>query len=117
MKADLRLTQEQEKNWPAFDTAAVEMWKKQTAQRIAWRNARATQKEGNGDLIADMRKEADEQIDRANARKKLADAAQPLYSGLDDQQSVAFTRCCFAGTTIAATIERTAILPERDDFP
>ena len=72
MKADLRLTQEQEKNWAAFDTAVVDMWKKQAEQRIAWRNARATQQQGNADLIADMRKEADEQIDRANARKKLA---------------------------------------------
>lgn len=35
MKADLRLTAEQEKNWPAFEAAAVEMWKKQTEQQIA----------------------------------------------------------------------------------
>ena len=90
MKADLRLTQEQAKNWPALKTAVVDMWKKQLEQRIAWRNARATQQQGKADLIADMRKEADEQIDRANARKKLADAAQPLYSGLDDQQKRRF---------------------------
>ena len=95
MKADLRLTQEQEKNWAAFDTAVVDMWKKQAEQRIAWRNARATQQQGNADLIADMRKEADEQIDRANARKKLADAAQPLYSGLDDQQKRRFYEALF----------------------
>jgi hypothetical protein len=95
MKADLRLTQEQEKNWQVFDAAVVDMWKKQAEQRIAWRNARATQQQGNADLIADMRKEADEQIDRANARKKLADAAQPLYSGLDDQQKRRFYEALF----------------------
>ena len=95
MKADLRLTQEQEKNWPAFETAVVDMWKKQAEQRIAWRNARATQQQGNADLIAEMHEEADEQIDRANARKKLADAAQPLYSGLDDQQKRRFYEALF----------------------
>ena len=77
MKADLRLTPEQEKNWSAFETAEVDMWTKQTEQQIAWRNARARQ-QGSADLIDEMRKDADQQIDDANARKKFADAAQPL---------------------------------------
>jgi hypothetical protein len=77
MKADLRLTPEQEKNWSAFETAVVDMWTKQTEQQIAWRNARARQ-QGSADLIDEMRKDADQQIDDANARKKFADAAQPL---------------------------------------
>lgn len=85
LKADLRLTPDQEKNWPAFETALVDMWKKQAEQQIAWRSAHAKQ-QGSVDLIDEMRKDADEQIDRSNARKKLADAAQPLYSSLDDQQ-------------------------------
>ena len=94
MKADLRLTAEQEKNWPAFETAVVDVWKKQAAQQIAWRNAHAKQ-EGSVDLIDEMRKDADEQIDRSNARKKLADAAQPLYSSLDDQQKRRFSEALF----------------------
>jgi hypothetical protein len=94
MKADLRLTAEQEKNWPAFETAVVDVWKKQAAQQIAWRNAHAKQ-EGSVDLIDEMRKDADEQIDRSNARKKLADAAQPLYSSLDDQQKHRFAEALF----------------------
>ncbi|AWM07517.1 Spy/CpxP family protein refolding chaperone [Bradyrhizobium symbiodeficiens] len=94
MKADLRLTPEQEKNWSAFETAAVDMWKKQTEQRIAWRNAHARQR-GSVDLIDQMRSDADQQIDEANARKKLADAAQPLYSSLDDQQKRRFTDALF----------------------
>jgi hypothetical protein len=94
MKADLRLTPEQEKNWPAFETAVVDMWKKQTEQQIAWRNAHAKQ-QGSVDLVDEMRKDADEQIDAANARKKLADAAQPLYSSLDDQQKHRFSEALF----------------------
>jgi hypothetical protein len=95
MKADLRLTQEQEKNWSPFAAAAVEMWKTQAQQRMAWREARAKQQQGSADLIADMRKEADEQIERANARKKLADAAEPLYSGLDERQKRRFYEALF----------------------
>lgn len=55
MKADLRLTAEQEKNWPAFETAVVDMWKNQAAQQIAWRNAQAKQP-ASVDLIDQMRK-------------------------------------------------------------
>lgn len=94
MKADLRLTADQEKNWPAFETAVVDMWKKRTEARIAWRSAHAKQ-QGRVDLIDEMRKDADLQIDEANVRKKLADAAQPLYSGLDDQQKQRFSETLF----------------------
>ena len=94
MKADLRLTPEQEKNWSAFEAAAVDMWKKQTEQQIGWRNAHAKQR-ASVDLIDQMRSDADQQIDEANARKKLADAAQPLYSSLDDQQKRRFTEALF----------------------
>jgi hypothetical protein len=43
MKADLRLTPEQEKNWSAFETAVVDMGKKQAEQQIAWRKEPAPQ--------------------------------------------------------------------------
>ena len=95
MKADLRLTAEQEKNWPAFETAVVDMWKKQGEQQTAWRSAHAKQPV-SVDLIDEMRKDADDQIDRSNARKKLADAAQPLYSSLDDQQKRRFSEALFS---------------------
>ena len=70
------------------------MWKKRTEQRIAWRTAHAKQQDGV-DLIDEMRKDADRQIDEANARKKLADAAQPLYSSLDDRQKQRFSETLF----------------------
>jgi hypothetical protein len=70
------------------------MWKKRTEQRIAWRTANAKQQD-SVDLIEGMRKDADRQIDEANARKKLADAAQPLYGSLDDQQKRRFAEALF----------------------
>lgn len=95
MKADLGLTPEQETNWPAFETAVVDMWKKRTEARIAWRTAHARQ-QGSVDVLDEMRKDADQQIDQANARKKLADAAQPLYSSLDDRQKRRFSETLFS---------------------
>jgi LTXXQ motif family protein len=94
LKADLRLTPDQDKNWSAFEVAVVETWKNQTEQRLAWRDAHAKQQD-NVDMIEEMRKEADAQIDRANARKKLADASQPLYNSLDDQQKRRFSAALF----------------------
>ena len=94
LKADLRLTPEQDKNWSAFEVAVVDMWKNQSQQRLAWRAAHAKQQD-NVDLIDEMRKEADAQIDRSNERKKLADASQPLYNGLDDQQKRRFSAALF----------------------
>jgi hypothetical protein len=44
-----------------------------------------------------MRKNADRQIERANDRKKLADAAQPLYTGLNEQQKSRFAETLFDG--------------------
>jgi hypothetical protein len=97
MKADLRLTPEQDKNWSGFQGAVVDVWTKQAEHRIAWRNARANQadKQANVDLIEQMRKDADEQIERGNLNKKLADAAQPLYTSLDDQQKRNFGEALF----------------------
>jgi hypothetical protein len=97
MKADLRLTPEQDKNWSGFQAAVVDVWKKQAERRIAWRNARAKEadQQANVDLIEQMRKDADEQILRGNDHKKLADASQPLYASLDDQQKRRFGEALF----------------------
>src|ERR1035438_8919368 len=78
MKVDLNLTADQEKNWPAFASAMQDMSKKQADRRVAMRDARA-QQHGTFDALAEVRKNADSQIERSNDRKKLADAAQPPY--------------------------------------
>jgi hypothetical protein len=89
MKVDLNLTADQEKNWSGFATAMQDISKQQADHRTAMRDARA-QQQGKFDVLDGMRKSADAQIERANDRKKLADAAQPLYASLDDQQKKRF---------------------------
>lgn len=94
LKADLRLTADQEKSWAGFETAIKTTWSKQVERRIAWRNAHSDQN-ANADEIDEMRKQADAQIEISNDRKKLADAAAPLYKGLDDQQKRRFSGVLF----------------------
>jgi len=96
MKVDLNLTADQEKNWSGFASAMQDMSKKQADRRIAMRDARA-QQHGNFDALDEMRKNADSQIERSNDRKKLADAAQPLYASLNEQQKSRFAETMFGG--------------------
>ena len=85
IKADLRLTPEQEKNWPGFESAMNDIGKAHADRRIALQAERAQQK-APFDVIEQMRKESKFLSERAAERKKLADAAQPLYASLNDQQ-------------------------------
>ncbi len=106
MKAGLRLTPEQEKNWPAVEAAIRDYAK----QRIARAEARASEREARQaerqqakagkdgdaakqqaarptpDLVERLRQRADAMAERAAGMKKIADAAEPLYKSLDDGQ-------------------------------
>ena len=94
LKVDLRLTADQEKNWSGFESAIKNMWVKQAERRIAWRTAHADQN-AIIDEVDEMRLQADAQIEISNDRKKLADAAAPLYKSLDDQQKRRFSEVLF----------------------
>lgn len=96
MKVDLNLTADQDKNWSGFASAMRDLSKKQADRRIALRDARA-QEHGAVDVLDEIRKNADRQIERANDRKKLADAAQPLYTSLNEQQRNRFAESLFGG--------------------
>jgi hypothetical protein len=89
IKADLRLTPAQEKNWPGFESAMNDIGKARADRRVATLAERAQQK-GPLDAIEQMRKESKFLSERSVERKKLADAAQPLYTSLDDQQKQRF---------------------------
>ena len=91
MKADLRLTPEQEKNWSGFETASRDVGKKRADREITLRTAHTEQK-GSGDFIDYMRHDADSLSERSADEKTLADAAQPLYGSLDERQKERFTR-------------------------
>jgi zinc resistance-associated protein len=114
LKAGLKLTPEQEKNWPAVE-AAIRDLAKDRADRMkarmermaALREARrGGDKAQTGsaqpgsvqpgaaqpgpDAIARLRAGADAMTARAANLKKLADAAEPLYKSLDDGQKHRF---------------------------
>jgi zinc resistance-associated protein len=98
LKAGLKLTAEQEKNWPAAE-AAIRDLSRQRADRMkeladrmaARRDARAS---GNvpprPDAIERLRRGADAMTRQAAALKHLADAVEPLYKSLDDGQKRRF---------------------------
>jgi hypothetical protein len=90
IRADLRLTPEQENNWAGFEGAMRDVSKKQADREVTHRADRAQQK-GPVDVIEQMRRGADFMTAHAVDQKQLADAAQPLFASLDDQQKRRFT--------------------------
>jgi gas vesicle protein len=91
IKADLRLTPEQEKSWPGFESAMSDMGKRYGDRQTAMQADR-TQQKAPPDVIEQLRDEAQFLSDRSVDRKTLADAAQPLYASLDDQQRRRFAK-------------------------
>ena len=96
LKAGLKLNADQEKNWPAVETALRDLAK----ERASRMNARAERRAGHDtnaqaqpapDAIARMREGADALTARAAGLKKLADASEPLYKSLDDGQKRRFS--------------------------
>ncbi len=94
IKADLRLTPEQEKNWPGFESAMSDIAKRYGDRQTAMQADR-TQQKAPADIIEQLRDEAQFLSDRSVDRKTLADAAQPLYVSLDDQQKRRFAKELF----------------------
>src|SRR5262245_60013653 len=85
LKAGLTLTPEQEKNWPAFEQAARDWAKVRIERRTAMRNAPATD-----DPVERLRQRATSLSETGAALKKLADATDPLYKSLDENQKRRF---------------------------
>jgi hypothetical protein len=85
LKAGLKLTPEQEKNWPAVEAALRDI-AKQRSERFA---ARASADKPT-DPIERMSLRAEVMTQHGAALKKLADAAGPLYKSLDEGQKNRF---------------------------
>src|SRR5436189_2185914 len=85
LKAGLMLTPEQEKNWPAFEQAARDVGKLRMERISAMRNRGASE-----DLVERLRQRARSLSDTGAALKKLADATDPLYKSLDENQKRRF---------------------------
>ncbi len=89
LKAGLKLTAEQEKNWPAVETAIRDL-AKERADRMSARRTGDNAQRPAPDAIARLRQGSDAMTARATGLKKLADAAEPLYKSLDDGQKRRF---------------------------
>src|SRR5262249_701384 len=85
LKAELKLTPAQEKNWPAFETAVRDSAKVRAAHFEEVRRTRET----NGGSAATGGTREPSAAETA-AQKKLTDAFDPLYKSLDDGQKQRF---------------------------
>jgi hypothetical protein len=88
IKAELKLTPEQEKNWGAF-SSAMHYLGHNGAERLNLRVARA-KRDPPDDIVEQMRNEAQFLVDRAADQRNVADAAEPLFASLDDKQKQVF---------------------------
>jgi hypothetical protein len=91
VKAGLKLTPDQEKMWPAVESAVRDMVK----LRVDRANARMVERSKNDDAkatetpdnpVARLQQRADNMAKTAAALKKIADAADPLYKTFDEGQ-------------------------------
>jgi hypothetical protein len=88
IKTELNLTPDQEKHWFGF-SSAMHYLGHNGAERLNLRIERA-KRDPPDDIIEQMRNEAQFLIDRAADQRNVADAAEPLYSSLDDKQKQVF---------------------------
>jgi hypothetical protein len=89
IKADLRLTSEQEKSWSGLEAVLHDIGKTRADRAVAFVDERRQQKEPD-DVIEYLNNTARLLGEHSAEVKKLADAAQPLYAGLDEQQKKRF---------------------------
>src|SRR6266436_632145 len=85
LKAGLILNADQEKNWPAFEQAARDYAKLRRDRFAALRGGQASD-----DPVERLRQRATAMSDAGAALKKLADATDPLYKSLDENQKRRF---------------------------
>jgi zinc resistance-associated protein len=89
LKAGLKLTLEQEKNWPAFEQAYRDLAKARADQMRAFREQRQSNQAGT-DYLTRLQRRADALVARGNALKSFGAAAAPLYQSLDEAQKHRF---------------------------
>lgn len=86
LKTGLTLTPDQEKLWPAVETALRDVSKDAVARRQQMAQQFRNAQQQQPDAIARLRFQADMMNQRAADLVKVADAAQPLYQTLNDSQ-------------------------------
>ena len=90
MKAGLNLTEEQAKNWPAFEVAVRDAAK---AKADRWRQARELIERGERPSPIERMSTMADHLEKNGAElKTVVDAAKPLYDSLTDAQKQDFGR-------------------------
>ncbi len=89
LKAGLKLTAAQEKNWPALETAIRDRAKARAARAAEWAEKRK-EHEGHHDVIEGLQHRAKALEARAAELVKFSEAAKPLYESLDEGQKRRF---------------------------
>jgi len=87
IKAGLRLTAEQEKNWPAFEEAFRSFAQLRVDRILA---SRDNPPSPPADMLESLQRRADTLGRSATALRQIADATAPLYKSLDDAQKRRF---------------------------
>ncbi len=90
LKAGLKMTPAQEKNWPAFETVLRDVMRVRIARMAEWRE-KAKEHHERPDVIEGLRQGAKGLAARAAEMEKIAEAAKPLYDSLDDAQKRRFS--------------------------
>jgi len=86
VKAALKLSPDQERNWPAVEQAIRDLAKERYERRTERRAGRGERRAGPTDPIARLRERADAMTQTAAGLKRLADATDPLYQSLNEDQ-------------------------------
>jgi len=100
LRAGLKLSPEQEKHWPAVETAIRALAKQRADRMMARANLRGDNSQQNRpSAVERMRRNADAMTATGTALKQLADASEPLYNSLDDAQKRRFGMLLRMGRT------------------
>lgn len=91
LRAGLLLNPDQEKNWPAFEQAAREVAALHADRISAAMERRRSEQPRSTDPIERLRRQGERMQQTGAALKKLAEATDPLYKSLDDNQKRRFT--------------------------
>ncbi|HZT26720.1 MAG TPA: Spy/CpxP family protein refolding chaperone [Pseudolabrys sp.] len=86
VKVALKLKPEQEKGWPALESAIRDMQKQRVERTNKFKTAAAVDPASSQDPIAMLRRRADMMAETAASLKQFAAAAEPFYKSLDDAQ-------------------------------
>jgi hypothetical protein len=85
LRAGLQLTPDQERNWPAFETAVRDLVKNRRERIEAWRNEQPA-----ADPTERLKRRADALSSAGASLQRLAEAQGPLYASLNDGQKRRF---------------------------